>query len=89
MMPLFPLGRTVQSRGALDALLEGEAADMLRRHEHGDWGELDGEDKDANLAALRLDERILSRYTSERGFACYVITEHDRSLTTVCLVEEY
>jgi hypothetical protein len=60
----------------------------LGRHLRGDWGDLGVEDRRANEDALRGGDRILSAY-HENGIKFYIITEWDRSATTVLLPEEY
>ncbi|MGD9746613.1 MAG: hypothetical protein AB7I98_03040 [Verrucomicrobiales bacterium] len=65
-----------------------EIAWLLHRHQCGDWGDLDDEDKQANDRNLINGGRLLSRYDIEAG-SFYVITEWDRSVTTVILREEY
>ena len=90
-MVLFKLGMIVATPGALLALHSvGQCpAHVLQRHANADWGELDGHDKRANEAALRDGERILSKYTTTQGIALYVITEADRSQTTILRTDEY
>lgn len=64
-------------------------ATLLNRHQTGDWGDLSSSDKKANdLAAENGGERIISSYATEFG-KVWVITEADRSVTTVLLPEEY
>ncbi len=89
--PLFPLGQIVATPGALRALQEAEQHPMefIARHVVGDWGELGDEDKQANERALREDLRILSAYTTSAGVALWIITEADRSATTMLLPSEY
>jgi hypothetical protein len=60
----------------------------LHRHREGDWGDVDAEDKRLNDRALDLGERIVSVYHFN-GTKVYIITEWDRSVTTVLLPEEY
>ena len=87
----FPLGRILATRGAVSAL-EGARADPVRylaRHASGDWGELDLEDRAANEHALRDGARLLSAYRLPTGARLWVITEADRSATTLLLPEEY
>ena len=85
----FALGRTVITRGALDAL-EGEDVHAgIARHANGDWGDVCPEDKKANDDALRVGARLLSVYHTSSGRKFWVITEADRSATTVLLPEEY
>jgi hypothetical protein len=55
----------------------------LRRHLRGDWGELDLQDHQSNEAALRDGARLLSAYRTKRGVRFWVVTEWDRSATTV------
>lgn len=63
--------------------------EFLLRHKHGDWGDLDPEDKQVNEQAQRLGSRRLSRYATRRQERLWVITEWDRSATTRLLPEEY
>ncbi len=87
----FPLGRTVATPGALDALKEaGESpAYYLDRHITGDWGDVPPEDAQENELSLKEGFRILSAYTLSTGVKIWVITEADRSSTTILLPEEY
>ena len=89
--PLFPLGQIVATPGALRALQEAEQSptEFIDRHVTGDWGELGDDDKQANEQALREDLRILSAYTTSAGVKLWVITEADRSATTMVLPSEY
>jgi hypothetical protein len=88
---LFELGRIVATPGALQALeAAGEQpAQFLDRHVSGDWGELDDEDKQENEFSLRNGFRIFSAYTTAAGEKIWIITEADRSATTILLPEEY
>jgi hypothetical protein len=90
-MASFKMGRIVATPGALLALHSaGQCLGcVLLRHGDGDWGELDADDKRANEVALREGGRILSKYTTTQGTALYVITEADRSQTTLCRTDEY
>ena len=87
----FPLGQVVVTSGALEALKEaGESpADLLRRHLAGDWGELDEHDRQENDRSLKDGCRLLSAYTLTSGARLWIITEADRSSTTLLLPEEY
>jgi hypothetical protein len=88
MQPSSPSGKTYGSTGALT--LDVDLSAYLRRHHCGDWGEeLCAEDKQANEDALKYGTRLLSCYRTTGGDRLYIITEHDRSLTTVFLPEEY
>jgi hypothetical protein len=61
----------------------------IHRHLTGDWGEVDEEDKRENEQSLTRGGRLLSRFTNACGIVHWVITEADRSATTVLLPEEY
>ena len=76
---------------ALDALIvaEQEPVELLLRHVTGDWGDLDDEDKKENELSVKEGFRILSAYSLETGVKVWVITEWDRSVTTILLPEEY
>jgi len=88
MQPRFPLGNIYATPGAL--ALDVDLSRYLRRHHCGDWGEeLCAEDKQANEDALAQDTRLLSCYRTPAGDRLYLITEHDRSMTTILLPEEY
>ena len=91
--PLFELGQVVMTRTAQLALdKRGQlyiVQTMLNRHALGDWGDLDKEDIQANNAALRDGDRLLSAYQFDDGFKVWIITEADRSATTVLLPEDY
>jgi hypothetical protein len=88
---LFPLGQTVATPGALEALERNQQlpTDFLHRHQHGDWGELEDEDRKENEISLREGFRILSAYHLNDKTKIWLITEADRSSTTVLLPEEY
>ena len=87
--PKFPLGQTVVTRTALAVLSALDIAAALDRHRRGDWGEVGRDDWRANERALKQGERLLSVYRTAEGTRFWVITEHDRSLTTVLLPEDY
>lgn len=90
---LFELGQVVATPGALEALEQPggtNPAALLARHVTGDWGELDAEDRAANdRAAQSGEDRILSAYDLASGARIWIITEWDRSVTTLLLPEEY
>jgi hypothetical protein len=83
----FPLGQVVSTPGALDALLmAGQTpAAFLRRHLAGDWGEVDDHDRRENERSLADGCRLLSAYTLATGEKLWLITEADRSSTTILL----
>jgi hypothetical protein len=87
----FPLGQIVATPAAIEAMEEsGQTPDFfLERHVAGDWGELSDEDKALNEAALIDGDRILSSYKTLKGTKLWVITEADRSVTTVLLPDDY
>lgn len=85
------LGLIVATPGARVALEESgeQPADFLRRHASGDWGNLSDEDRKENEFSLVHGFRLLSSYTLSSGTKIWVITEADRSSTTLLLPEEY
>ena len=83
------LGRVLVTRGALDSLSHDELMAALTRHCRGDWGLLDAYDERANDDALRHGGRLLSVYETAGAVRFWVITEADRSATTVLLPDEY
>ena len=86
----FDLGRTVITRNALDTLDPEDVQASLTRHVSGDWGEeLDEFDQQQNELALVDGARLFSVYRDRRGTRFYIITEADRSVTTVLLPEDY
>lgn len=66
-----------------------EIANAITRHSRGDWGSVDSHDRKANEDALREDTRLFSVYRSTDGRKFWVITEWDRSLTTILMPEDY
>lgn len=91
LAPRFPLGRVVATAGALAAFQRTRQSplDFLKRHTQGDWGELDDHDRAENEFSLQHRFRLLSRYTLRDDTVIYVITEADRSATTLLLPQEY
>ena len=87
----FPLGRVGATPGALRALEEAKQlpAEFLDRHVNGDWGDVPAEDKQENEFSIEHGFRILSSYTTKAGERLWIITEADRSATTILLPEEY
>lgn len=85
----FPLGQVVATPNALDRLTQADITSGLRRHVVGDWGEMDAEDRQANETALIENTRLFSVYRSGSGLKFWIITEADRSATTVLLPEDY
>ncbi len=75
----------------MDALIEAEhePVELLNRHVTGDWGDLEDEDKEENELSVKEGFRILSAYELETDVKIWVITEWDRSATTILLPDEY
>lgn len=92
MSALFELGVVVATPGALEVLSEAHTlpVELLRRHVAGDWGELDAHDRRENELSVREGYRILSAYTvGQDRIKLWVLTEADRSSTTLLLPSEY
>jgi len=89
--PLFALGRVVATPGALDALQNAnqQAREFLSRHSHGDWGDLTDEDWQENNFSVTRSLRLLSAYHLTSGETIWIITEADRSVTTLLFPSEY
>ena len=89
--PKFSLGQIVATPGALEAIEKSQQSpsDFLARHLEGDWGDLCDEDKEANDQALIDGSRIFSSYQICKEEKIWVITEADRSSTTILLPSEY
>jgi hypothetical protein len=90
-MRRFELGLATITPGALAALgsLEVSPSELLERHASGDWGDVPHEDARENEYALEHGFRVMSSYPLSGGVRVWVITERDRSLTTILLPEEY
>lgn len=92
-MPTYPfaLGQIALTPGAVAALeVAGQTPEqLLARHSFGDWGMLDAEDWTRNNHALENGLRLLSSYRLRDNTKIWVITEWDRSSTTMLLPEEY
>ncbi len=88
---LFTPGQVVATPGALSALADAHqnAVHFLARHLRGDWGDVDAADGQANDHALGHQGRLLSAYTLNTGERLWIITEWDRSATTLLLPHEY
>ena len=87
----FSLGQVLLTPGATEALFTAQQVppEFLLRHVHGDWGELCAEDRRENARALRVGSRLLSAYQTRSEAKLWVITEWDRSATTLLLPAEY
>jgi hypothetical protein len=88
---LFPIGHVMATPGAMALLQDdaGLAAMLLARHHHGDWGDVDSEDWGTNNTAVKMGDRIVSSYTLLGAGVLWIITERDRSTTTLLLPSEY
>lgn len=83
---MLELGKIVTTRGAVCTGVD--LLQLVQRHAVGDWGDLCEEDKQASQDAIKVSNRSLSKYEMD-GHSFYVITEYDRSPTTVLLTDEY
>jgi hypothetical protein len=90
MKALFSLGAVVATPGAVDLLEDQGLVPMsfIHRHAQGDWGNLDAHDVAVNKQALKDDGRLMSAYETPKG-KLWIITEADRSATTLLLPSEY
>ncbi|UIJ77449.1 hypothetical protein [Acinetobacter sp. SH20PTE14] len=89
-LPLFALGQVVSTLNAL-RFAEAEQIDLLAllaRHHTGDWGDVCEEDRESNEEALVMQLRILSSYQFAKD-SIWIITEADRSVTTILLPSDY
>jgi hypothetical protein len=87
----FQLGLWVSTPAALEALQAADepAIEYIRRHSSGDWGDVPADDAASNDAAVKDGERIQSVYHLSTGVEIWIITEADRSVTTILLPEDY
>ena len=93
----FQLGQIVATPGAMSAIADAgqTMAEFISRHQQADWGDLDEEDRKSNDAAIAHEgdvgqqDRILSAYKTRLNVKIWIITERDRSVTTLLLPEEY
>jgi hypothetical protein len=85
----FEPGQVLVTPGAHEALTHADIVTAMRRHLAGDWGEVPPEDAEENEVSLREGYRLLSAYTAASGVRYWIITEADRSVTTILLPQEY
>lgn len=87
----FAVGQVVATPGALEVLEDaGETpVTFLRRHVIGDWGDVDEHDRQENESSVEQSFRLLSSYALSNGTKLWIITEADRSSTTLLLPSEY
>lgn len=86
---LFRLGHIVATPNALAQLSQDDILTAIQRHQAADWGDLDTHDRAVNERGLLDGDRLVSVYHSAGGIKFYIITEWDRSVTTVLLPEDY
>jgi hypothetical protein len=86
--PLFKLGVITATAAVSESLSHEKILGLVRQHVTGDFGCICNEDIDSNHAAIKHGDRVLSSYMVN-GEKLYVITEHDRSVTTVLFADEY
>ena len=95
--PIFSPGQIVATPGAIDATTPNLRGWLLDKHLSGDWGHVDDEDKATNDDTVKNDGRILSAYDIDflkpcKGYGdncLWIITEADRSVTTLLLPDEH
>ncbi len=87
----FKLGTIVATRGVMEHVKDdaGILFPYIARHATGDWGEICDEDKEVNAGALEHGMRLMSIYRLPDGEKIWIITEWDRSVTTVLFPHEY
>lgn len=85
----FKLGKIVTTPNALSQLTLEDLLVGIGRHQAGDWGNVDEHDRQANELALIKGKRLWSVYHAANGVKFWIITEADRSATTVLLPEDY
>jgi hypothetical protein len=85
----FDLGSTYMTANARDALNPADVMTALCRHGSGDWGDVGREDLEENELSLTAGFRIFSVYHDSNNVKFWIITEADRSVTTVLLPEDY
>lgn len=90
----FKMGKVVMTRGVNNRIAEDKdytkfVIDSLNRHENCDWGDILKEDKSENEYSLQKGFRVLSCYTYKKKKKIWIITEAERSATTILFPEEY
>ena len=85
----FALGRTVITPSALKTIHPEDVDKAMSRHAAGDWGDCSPEDAEENELSLSQQWRLFSVYHDRTGQKFWIITEADRSATTVLLPEDY
>ena len=85
----FPLGRILITSAVEESIAREEIDAALGRHARGDWGDLCASDAQLNELSLREGGRLFSSFTDRMQTRFYVITESDRSVTTVLVPADY
>ena len=86
---LFALGQIVITRHAHNVLSSRDVNEALIRHLEGDWGQVCESDRQLNDSAVQQGGRIMSEYRSRSDVRFWIITEYDRSVTTILLPSDY
>jgi hypothetical protein len=89
MEPKFKLGQTLETAKALSVLAQEDVCTALYKHERGDWGLTCAKDQATNENALKYDGQLMSVWKDRNGIDYWIITEWDRSVTTVLLPSDY
>lgn len=89
--PPFRAGLLVMTRSVQALAAQGrlEPSQYLRRHLSGDWGDISQDDRDANARAIVNGDRLFSSYKIAADLTLWIITEADRSATTLLLPDDY
>lgn len=85
----FRCGQLCATPAVLKAVPPMELVRFMNRHRSGDWGDVCEQDAKANEDALHYGDRIISWYTASTGDRVMILTEADRSATTILLADEY
>jgi hypothetical protein len=85
----FQLGQIVATPNALNHLTQDDIHSGIIRHQSGDWGDLGEDDRKENGLSLERGTRLLSVYHTSNGVTFWIITEADKSSTTVLMPEDY
>ena len=86
---ILRIGRIVATPNALNSITQDDILLGIQRHQAGDWGNVTEDNRTANDRALVKGTRILSAYVAANGTKFWLITEADRSVTTILLPEDY
>jgi len=85
----FRLGKIVSTPNVLDRLTQDDILTGIQRHQAGDWGDVSKDDRTKNELSLKMGLRLWSVYHAGNGVKFWLITEADRSVTTVLVPEDY